>query len=72
MFQGDNKRHSKVLRPHPQAERKEKYASFPKSSIYAYRRDLLDKDTQQKLIKINTQRKDHDIDQALSICVLKI
>lgn len=72
MFQGDNKRQSRVLRPHPQEERKEKYAPCPKSSNYSYQRDLLEKDTQQKLNNNRTQTKYHDITQALSICVLKI
>ena len=41
-------------------------------SNYASQRDLLDKDTQRKSIIVSTQRKDHDIGQALSVFILKI
>ena len=69
MFKGDNERHSRILRPHPQVEGKKIYAPCPKSSSYASWRDLSDKDTQQKSIAVNTQRKGHEISQALSVCV---
>ena len=67
MFQGDNKRHSRVSRAHSQEKRKQKHAQCPKSSSYAYQSDLLNKKTQQKSIIVNTQRKNHDISQALSV-----
>ena len=66
MCQGNNKRHSRASRPHPQEESKQKHAPCPKSSSYASQRDLLDKDTQQKSIRVSTQRKNHEINQALS------
>ena len=69
VFQGDNKRHSRVSRPHPQQENKKKHPRCPKSSSYASQRDLSDKEIQQKSIKVSTQRKDHDRDKALSIYV---
>ena len=53
---------------HKKKKRKKmSHAPCPKSSSYASWRDLSDKDTQQKSIIVSTQRKYHDISQALSV-----
>ena len=67
MFQGDNKRHSRVQDHTHKQNKKQKNVPCPKSSSDASWRDLSYKDTQQKSITVNTQRKNHDISQALSV-----
>ena len=69
MFQGDNKRHSRV-QDHTHKQKTNKNMPHASSPLAMHPGETLSyKDTQQKSIIVSTQRKQHDISQALSVCV---